>query len=159
VVCLQSFFGSYNRKLTINRWIRLPCQLFVQLPGGKRRRVPVSNLAFPAQWCVDPRHRGFDSTMRANELSKKIVASNIRLGLNSSWTFFAPDGCRFPTDAVHNNLTYSFIPRGVPQRYGSTFQLQLHRSVGAIQRQRHLRPHLPASPRSLSELVQRSDPR
>ena len=34
--------------------------------------------------------------MRANELSKKIVASNIKLGLNSSWTFYAPDNCGFP---------------------------------------------------------------
>ena len=107
----------------------------------------------------DLRHRGFDSTMRANELSKKIVASNIQLGLNGSATFFAPGNCRFPIDALHNDVTHPFIPRGLHKRHRSAYQLQLHRPVRAIQRQRHLRPNIPAPPRHLPNFVCCSDPR
>ena len=37
--------------------------------------------------------RGFESTTRGNELAQKIVASDIELGLDSYYAFYAPDNC------------------------------------------------------------------
>ena len=39
---------------------------------------------------------GYESTMRAPPLAQKIVASDIALGLNSSFAFYAPDNCACP---------------------------------------------------------------
>lgn len=36
---------------------------------------------------------GFQSSARANPLAQKIVASDIELGLNSSFSFYTPDNC------------------------------------------------------------------
>ena len=38
---------------------------------------------------------GFQSTLRANTLAQKIVASDIALGLNASFSFYTPDNCEF----------------------------------------------------------------
>ena len=39
---------------------------------------------------------GFQSTMRANPLAQKILASVISLGLNDTISFYTPDNCRHP---------------------------------------------------------------
>ena len=36
---------------------------------------------------------GFQSTNRANPLAKKILASDIALGLNDQFTFYTADNC------------------------------------------------------------------
>ena len=42
---------------------------------------------------------GFQSTNRPNPLAQKILASDIKLGLNDSFTFYTADNCSYyPTD-------------------------------------------------------------
>lgn len=39
--------------------------------------------------------RGFVSTTRANSLAQKIVAADIALGLDSSFSFYTGDNCQY----------------------------------------------------------------
>lgn len=115
-----------SRKQTIKRWISLPRSLFVQVPCQQKHKILVRNQPFYVKWHFNSFTRGFEATIRANELAKKIVASNIKLGLNSSQTFFAPDNCGCLNNTLGGDSVHVFIPRDIPQRHPSTCQLQLH---------------------------------
>ncbi|TBU42204.1 hypothetical protein BD309DRAFT_201633 [Dichomitus squalens] len=51
---------------------------------------------------------GFQSTLRANPLAQKIVASDIALGLNASFSFYTPDNYDFLND-TQMPLTDNFV--------------------------------------------------
>lgn len=85
----------------------MPRSVLVPVPCQQERGLRVSNQTLPIRWYPNTAARGFESTLRANELAEKIVAQNIKLGLNSSWTFFAPDNCKFPSDVLQSSIVYS----------------------------------------------------
>ena len=68
--------------------------------------------------------------MRANPLAQKIVASDIELGLNSNFAFYAPDNCACLLLACFFGpaLTKARIMRrGVPvEQHGDAEHAQLH---------------------------------
>ncbi|KAL1747769.1 hypothetical protein HDZ31DRAFT_60946 [Schizophyllum fasciatum] len=56
-----------------------------------------------------PYDPGFISSHRANELALKIVANDIKLGLNSSYGFYAPDNYAFLANDTAMPATYNYM--------------------------------------------------
>ncbi|KAL1729351.1 hypothetical protein EV714DRAFT_285013 [Schizophyllum commune] len=56
-----------------------------------------------------PYDPGFVSSHRASELAQKIVASDIKLGLNSSYAFYAPDNYAFLANDTVMPSTYNYM--------------------------------------------------
>ncbi|KAH9854585.1 hypothetical protein C2E23DRAFT_817092 [Lenzites betulinus] len=64
---------------------------------------------------------GFESTARANPLAQKIVASDIALGLNSNFAFYAPDNWAFPNNTQFPVTRNYMKPPSSRQINGQTF--------------------------------------
>lgn len=69
-------------------------------------------------------HSGFESTMRAGPLARKIVASDIAQGID--YMYYSPNRRYFPRQPIKVTKTDSTLRVGIPEQHSSAGELQLH---------------------------------